>query len=220
MKKDYLENIGFDEIHEGPQGEPGLDGEQGEKGDKGDKGERGDIGPPGIAGRNGLNGTDGRDGVDGRDGRDGSDGKDGSPDTPYQIAEKLNTTTESVDGSVIKGWNQLKLSTESRVDPRLNIGVNKIIAGSNISITSSYSNGKGDVVISSTASGGLGGSGYQAPLSGGLTGTNTWTTAPNVIVVDQGRTMQKVSVDGTVNWTGTTVTVLSVAPNNDIFAVA
>lgn len=68
-----------------------------------------------------------------------------------------------------------------------------------------------------------GGSGYQAVTGGAVNGTNqvfTWSTAPNVIVVDQGRPMQKVSSDGTVNWTGTTTTTLAVAPNFDIFASA
>lgn len=70
-----------------------------------------------------------------------------------------------------------------------------------------------------TAIGISGGSGYQTPLTGGLTGTNTWTTAPSVIVVD-GVPMQKTRTDGTTNWTGTTTTVLTVAPSYDIFATA
>lgn len=68
-----------------------------------------------------------------------------------------------------------------------------------------------------------GGSGYQAVSSGVVDGSNAifeWATAPNSIVVDQGRVMQKTSSDGTVNWTGTTTTTLTVAPNFDIFAVA
>ena len=65
--------------------------------------------------------------------------------------------------------------------------------------------------------------GFQIPVSGAVNGTNqtyVWTTAPNVISVDNGRIMQKVSSDGTVNWTGTTTTVLTIAPNWDIFAIA
>lgn len=69
------------------------------------------------------------------------------------------------------------------------------------------------------ATGTSGGSGYQAPLSGGLTGTNTWTTAPNAIAVD-GAVKQKVSTDGTVNWTGTTTTTLTVQPTFDVFGLA
>lgn len=69
--------------------------------------------------------------------------------------------------------------------------------------------------------GGSGGSGYQAPLTGGLTGTNTWSTAPNVLVID-GVPRQKVQTDGTVMWTGTTTTVLTGAPlpTFDIFSSA
>ncbi len=66
-------------------------------------------------------------------------------------------------------------------------------------------------------------SGYQNPTVGVVNGVNqvyTWATAPSVIVVDQGRPMQKVSSDGTVNWTGTTTTTLAIAPNFDIFATA
>jgi hypothetical protein len=68
-----------------------------------------------------------------------------------------------------------------------------------------------------------GGSGFQIPTSGPVDGSNKtfiWATAPNVIVVDQGRAMQQTSSDGTVNWTGTTTTVLTNAPNNDIYATA
>ena len=67
-----------------------------------------------------------------------------------------------------------------------------------------------------------GSTGYQQP-TGTVNGNNqtfVWTTAPNAIVVDQGRTMQQTSSDGTVNWTGTTTTILTIAPTFDIFGVA
>ena len=66
-----------------------------------------------------------------------------------------------------------------------------------------------------------GGSTFQQPLTGGLTGTNTWTTAPNVLVID-GVPRQKVQTDGTVMWTGSTTTVLTGAPlpTYDIFSPA
>lgn len=70
---------------------------------------------------------------------------------------------------------------------------------------------------------GSGNSGYQQPTSGSVNGTNTifvFATAPSAISVDNGRIIQKVSSDGTVNWTGTTTITLTIAPNNDIFAVA
>jgi len=63
---------------------------------------------------------------------------------------------------------------------------------------------------------------FQTP-TGTVNGTNrsfVWTTAPTVIVVNNGNSMQKVSSDGTVNWTGTTTTLLTVPPTRDIFSIA
>lgn len=67
--------------------------------------------------------------------------------------------------------------------------------------------------------------GFQQPISGTVNGINktfVWATAPNAIVVDQAGTKQKnnSAPDLTANWTGTTTTILSVAPTFDIFAVA
>lgn len=64
--------------------------------------------------------------------------------------------------------------------------------------------------------------GFQQPTSGVVDGSNqtfTWSTEPNVIVVD-GVNMQKVSSDGTGNWTGTTTTLLTVPPTRDIFSIS
>lgn len=69
---------------------------------------------------------------------------------------------------------------------------------------------------------GSGNGGYQQATSGVIDGSNqtyTWATAPNALCVDN-RVIQKVSLDGTVNWTGTTTTILTIAPNFDLFAVA
>lgn len=68
-----------------------------------------------------------------------------------------------------------------------------------------------------------GSSGYQVPTAGAVNGSNnvfTWATAPNVIVLDNGNAMNKVSSDGTVNWTGTTTTTLNQSPNFNIYATA
>lgn len=62
---------------------------------------------------------------------------------------------------------------------------------------------------------------FQQPSSGVINGSNqvfVWATAPNVIIVDGGRAMQKSSSDGTVNWTGTTTVTLTIAPTFDIFS--
>ena len=67
-----------------------------------------------------------------------------------------------------------------------------------------------------------GASGFQSPLTGSVDGSNqtfTWTTAPNAICID-GLVYQQTQQDGTVIWTGTTSTVLSIAPNFSVFAVA
>lgn len=64
-------------------------------------------------------------------------------------------------------------------------------------------------------------SGYQVP-TGKVNGINqifTFTTAPNAIILDGG-SLNAVQQDGTVNWTGTTVITLAVAPNFNIYAVA
>ncbi len=64
-------------------------------------------------------------------------------------------------------------------------------------------------------------SGFQQP-TGTVNGSNqifTFGLAPNVISVDQ-VPKQKVSSDGTVNWTGTTVVTLAIAPNFDIYGIA
>lgn len=58
--------------------------------------------------------------------------------------------------------------------------------------------------------------------TGTVDGSNTaftFTTAPKIIFVDQGRAMQKTSSDGTVNWTGTTSVTLTIAPTFDIYAL-
>lgn len=87
-----------------------------------------------------------------------SNGKDGSPDTPEQIADKLNTLEGKVDKKVIKGLSDL----ETRIETIANrpqfvsgggiTGVSKIVAGSGVTI--SPANGQGDVTINSTGGGG------------------------------------------------------------------
>lgn len=69
------------------------------------------------------------------------------------------------------------------------------------------------------------GGGYQVPLSGVVDGVNktfVWSTAPSAICVDQGRVMQKTnsSPDLTANWSGTTTTILAIAPTFDIYSIA
>lgn len=51
----------------------------------------------------------------------------------------------------------------------------------------------------------------------GINQVFVFTTAPSVIVLDNGNFMNKVSADGTVNWTGTTTVTLNQAPNFNIY---
>lgn len=230
----------------GEKGEKGDTGEAGRNGIDGQDGTNGENGENGINGEKGRDGRDGRDGNDGLNGKDGTDGTDGSPDNPQQIADKLNTLYEKVEPKVIKGWSDLerKVNLNANLpkdfDVRIGVsktelkrltdrvvalesgstvaGVSSIVAGTNVTI--SPTNGLGAVTINSTATGG--GSGYQAPLTGAVDGANdtfTWTTEPNVLMIDRVPT-QKTSSDGTVNWTGTTSTVLTTIPLEDLFAVA
>lgn len=93
-----------------------------------------------------------------------------------------------------------------------------LIGGTGVTITSTNDNTDKNRDITFTASG----FSPSAPTSGTVNGTNTtfvFTSAPALICVDQGRFMQKVSSDGSVNWTGTTTVVLTVAPTFDIFAL-
>lgn len=67
---------------------------------------------------------------------------------------------------------------------------------------------------------GGGSSGFQVPtgIVNGINKIFTFTTAPNVVVVDSGRVIRKVSADNEINWTGTTTITLEVSPNNDVFS--
>lgn len=58
--------------------------------------------------------------------------------------------------------------------------------------------------------------------TGTVNGVNrsfVFTSAPSVIALDNGNFMNQVSVDGTVNWTGTTTVVLNQAPLFNIFGL-
>ena len=90
------------------------------------KGEKGDsiIGPTGLMGPKPIMGIDykipkeGKDGIDGKDGergKDGSKGERGSPDNAEQIADKLNTLTQAIDRSVIKGLDTFLINLQRSI---------------------------------------------------------------------------------------------------------
>ena len=126
----------------------------------------------------------------------------GNPFTSSEVTFLMGIANASyTDGDLLIGNNSGGLSVAT------------LTQGSGITIT----NGNGTITIASTG----GSTGYQQP-TGTVNGNNqtfVWATAPKAIVVDQGRTMQQTSSDGTVNWTGTTTTILTIAPTFDIFGV-
>jgi hypothetical protein len=68
-----------------------------------------------LRGPKGEDGRPGENGKNGDDGKPGENGKNGSPDTPRQIADKLNTIKESVDISVIKGLEKVILGLQKAI---------------------------------------------------------------------------------------------------------
>lgn len=198
--------------------------------------------PDPIPGKNGQQGEIGFSGIDGRNGRDGVDGKDGKDATltditPKEVVEKINKSRgEKIKRSRVEGLDEVEglartaqrqvqnfISLGGSHNTRIGIPGGTVLTGVNqIDFLNGTITQLGDgTEIQYTApSGGGGGSGYQAALTGGLTGTNTWATAPNALVID-GVVKQKTQTDGTVNWTGTTTTVLTGAqlPTFDIFAI-
>lgn len=98
-----------------------------------------------------VDGRDGKDGLDGRDGKDGKDGVNGSPDTAEEIKGKLESLKgeERLDAFAIKNLPQMAQQI-FRASP----GVNKIKAGSGVTITDTQGGtGQGEVTISATGSG-------------------------------------------------------------------
>lgn len=235
IQKENLEAIEV-KIIRGPKGEKGEQGLSGKNGIPGKDGKQGLKGEIGFAG---LDGKDGKNGESGINGKDGRDGKDGSPDTPKEIIEKINKSRgEKIKASKVEGFEEidgLARSANRNVQNILSLGGNRqtIIqsGGQTISTGATTINFIGaTVAVSPTNDGstvnvtvsGSSGSGFQQPTSGAINGSNQtfiFALPPNAISVDQGRVMQKVSSDGTINWTGTTTVVLTIAPTFDVFGV-
>lgn len=77
-----------------------------------------------------------------------------------------------------------------------------------------------DGVVTVTVNGGGTGSFSVMVPTGTVNGTNftfVFSSAPQVIVLDNGTVMNKTNSDTTVNWTGTTTVTLKQAPNFNIF---
>ena len=138
-------------------------------------------------------------------------------DTPFDIADKLH---QLPDGYLDK--RLIGLDIESLFKDFISrIQKEKLIDISHVGNMQQFIFGKTKYGVHEMMHGGAGPGGLTIAVpTGNVDGVNTvfaFAVAPQLIVVDQGRTMQKVSSDGTVNWTGTTTVTLSVAPNFDIY---
>lgn len=126
---------------------------------------------------------------------------------------KKNLTVEHIPGlknEIASYRNQLAGKVYGK-DTLIRGGGDRVKAGSNITVTD---NSDGTRTIAAQA-----GFTLLSP-TGTVDGSNAtfvFTRAPSIIVVDGGRSMQKTSSDGTVNWTGTLTVVLTIAPNFDIY---
>lgn len=195
------------------KGKDGIQGEQGLSGKDGINGIDGVNGKDGIDGKNGVDGIDGRDGVDGIKGKDGKDGDISAikGQTLINIINALAIKSEfQIDAKHLKNLP----TTRGKKGSLHGSGITGLTAGSNITLTA---DGRGGYTVASTVSGFS-----KLAATGTVDGVNTsftFTSAPSIIVVDQGRQMQKTSSDGTVNWSGTTTCVLTVAPTFDIYGL-
>lgn len=154
-------------------------------------------------------------------------------DTPDEVVAKVNKAKKKIKSSSIENFDTIESyarSANDKIQKYLLMGGSTLVKlqadgvplgdFSTLNfINGTVTNTAGTANYTSTSGGG---SGYQAPLTGGLSGTNKWTTAPNVIVID-GIPRQKIQTDGTIMWTGTTTTTLTTntpVPTFDIFSSA
>lgn len=166
----------------------------GKPGEMGPEGKIGEQGPEGKMGRQGIQGLPG---TAGKEGRRGLQGLPGVAPTAKEVALELK--------KIPFNYEDIKNAPDLTDLPKL---IAFLKAGG--------FRGGGSSTTGAT-------SGFQRPISGIVDGVNQtfgFATAPNVLVADEGRQMQKVSTDGTVNWTGTTTVILSVSPNFDLFSPA
>lgn len=177
-------------------------------------------------GIDGNEGPQGRMGPAGKDGRDGKNGKDAPVINEDGLVMKLLNRIPQQEiptlEELVKEIKKKKL-LEMRDIKNMPLNMNDMRwhgGGLTAVVHDSTLTGQGTTasplsVVPTTLTG------YQQ-ATGTVDGVNlafSFTTAPNVVVVD-GRTMQKVQSDGTVNWTGTTAITLVIAPNFDIYACA
>lgn len=222
----------------------GIQGDQGPKGDAGNQGERGLTGPQGIRGSKGDTGGKGDRGIQGEPGLPGTSGLDAPAVDEEAILSRIELLLPELGARIRDGLELLM--GEERLDisaikglPELQDTVNRgaktgwgahplMIQGSGVikDKVARTINFTGSVTVTRTPSGVVtvnvaGGSfSILTPTAGVVNGVNTvftFASAPSVIALDNGNFMNKVSSDGTVNWTGTTTITLNQAPSFNIF---
>lgn len=141
----------------------------------------------------------------------------GGFETPIKGGSNITVTKDAFGAYVITGSASGGGHTIQDEGTPLTQRTNLNFVGAGVTVTDDSGNDATIITISTSA-----GAGYQAVTGGSVNGSNTvftWAVAPNAISVD-GVILRKTASDGTANWSGTTSTTLSVAPNFDIFGVA
>lgn len=211
----------------GESGKDGRDGIDGKNGIQGLIGEKGDKGERGFVGEKGDTGADGKDGKDGKDAEFNFSGK--------EIIEKVNKSRgEKIKKNRVEGMDEIESiarGNSRQLQNFISLGGNRQtklqLNGVQVATGADTLNFVGGTLTpvgdGSTVS-------YTPPAgssfsvlvpTGTVNGSNqtfVFSSAPSVIVLDNGNMMNKVSSDGTMNWTvvGTTVT-LNQSPNFNIF---
>lgn len=146
-----------------------------------------------VDGEPGNDGKDGRDGIDGVDGNDGKNGKEGSPDTPRQIADKLNTLSEAVDSKVIKGLLTAEdVITEIKKNKRIEL---RDVKGARLDQGSGKFN-MNDQRWHGGGSSALGVSSFSKQGSTSLTGDVTISAGSNITLTQTGQNIEVASTGG------------------------
>lgn len=228
---------------QGSEGKKGDTGPEGKQGKDGKDGRDGRDGRDGVDGRDAIDGTNGLDGspdtaddirnklellpegeklsIDAIEDlrnlleTNGKDGKGIVMGANRQLYQLLDVQIQGVTNGQLLGY-QASTQTWVPVTPGGASAITGLIsAGTNVTITGSGTLAS-PYVINATG----GGSFSVMVPTGTVDGTNksfVFTSAPSVIVVDNGSTMNKTNKDTTGNWTGTTTVSMLVAPTFNIY---
>lgn len=157
-------------------------------------------------------------------------------ETGDEIIAKINDANDLIEPGAVRGLAELERqvgeNTKNGTTGRIGWGAHPLVVkglgsvidkntrvidfeGSGVSSVTKSRDG----IVTVTVSGGSGSFAVLVPTGtvNGINKTFVFTSTPQVIVLDNGNIMNKVSKDATVNWTGTTTVILTQAPNSNIF---